>query len=61
MNFILAVKNLLNYTGIFYEQWGGGVKKVGKYKFLFFDPVARVLANGNRTIETVTKRYLSQK
>ena len=32
----------------------GGMKKV-------VVPVARVLANVNRTIETVTKRYLSQK
>ena len=38
----------------------GGMKRVNKKIFLFVDPVARVLANGNRTIETVTKRYLSQ-
>ena len=36
----------------------GGMKKVNKN---IVDPVARVLASGNRTIETVTKRYLSQK
>ena len=36
------------------------MKKVNKNIFLFVDPVARVLVNGNRTIETVTKRYLSQ-
>ena len=36
------------------------MKKVNKNIFLFVDPVARVLANGNRTIETVTKRYLGQ-
>ena len=29
--------------------------------FLFVVPVARVLVNGNRTIEMVTKRYFSQK
>ena len=35
--------------------------KIGnKNIFLFVDPVARVLVHGNRTIETVTKRYLSQ-
>ena len=28
---------------------------------IFVVPVAKVLANGNRTMETVTKRYLSQK
>ena len=39
----------------------GGMKKVNKNIFLFVDPVARVLANGNRTIETVAERYLSQK
>ena len=37
------------------------MKKVNKNIFLLIDPVARVLANGNRIIETVTKRYLSQK
>ena len=39
----------------------GGMKKVNKNIFLFVDPVARVLVNGNRTIKTVTKRYLRQK
>ena len=39
----------------------GGWKKVNKDIFLFVDSVAGVLANGNRTIETVTKIYLSQK
>ena len=34
---------------------------MNKKYFLFVVPVARVLANGNRTIETVTKRYLSKK
>ena len=34
---------------------------MNKNMFLFVVPVARVLVNGNRTIETVTKRYLSQK
>ena len=29
----------------------GGMKKVNKIFFLLVDPVARVLANGNRTIE----------
>ena len=38
-----------------------GMKKVSKYTFLFFDPVARILARENRTIETITKRYRSQK
>ena len=37
------------------------MKKVNKNVFLFVVPFARVLANGNRTIETVMKRYLSQK
>ena len=37
------------------------MKKVNKKIFLFVDPVARVLATGNRTIETVMKRYLRQK
>ena len=37
----------------------GGMKKVNNNFFLFVDPVARVLRN--RTIETVTKRCLSQK
>ena len=37
------------------------MKKVNKNNFLFVDPVARVHANGNRTIETATERYLSQK
>ena len=32
------------------------MKNVNKNIFLFVVPVARVLANGNRTIETVTKR-----
>ena len=45
---------------LFCNEWGG-MKKVNENIFLFVDPVARVLANGNRTIETVTKRYLSQK
>ena len=31
-----------------------GMKKVNKN--IFVDPVARVIANGNRTIGTVTKR-----
>ena len=39
----------------------GGMKKVNKNIVLFVDPIDRVLANGNRTVETVTKRYLSQK
>ena len=39
----------------------GGLKKVNKNIFLFVGPVARVLANGNRTVEMVTKIYLSQK
>ena len=39
----------------------GGMKKVNKNIVLFVVAVARVLSNGNRTIETVTKRYLSQK
>ena len=34
---------------------------MNKNIFLFVDPVARVLANGNRTVETITKRYVSQK
>ena len=37
------------------------MKKLNKKIFSFVDPVARVLASGNRTIETVTKRYFSQK
>ena len=53
MNFILAVK-------IPFTIQRGGMKKVNKNIFLFVDPVTRVLANGNRTIETVTKRYVSQ-
>ena len=58
-NFILAVKIPFKIQrGIFYE---GRDEKVNKNIFLFVVPVARVLANGNRTIETVTKRYLSQK
>ena len=32
----------------------GGIKKVNKNILLFVDLVARVLANGNRTIEKVT-------
>ena len=32
------------------------MKKVNKNIFLFVDRVARVLVNGNRTIETVPKR-----
>ena len=39
---------------LFCSEWGG-MKKVNENIFLFVDPVARVLANGNRTIETVTK------
>ena len=46
MNFILAVKRPFKlHMGIFYER--GGMKKVSKYIYLFFDPVARVLAHGN--------------
>ena len=46
MNFILAVKIPFKvHRGIFYER--GGTKKVCKNIFLFFDPVARVLAHGN--------------
>ena len=52
LHFILAVK-------IPFKR--GGMKKVNKNIFLFVVPVARVLANVNRTITTVTKRYLSQK
>ena len=37
------------------------MKKANTNIFLFVDPVARVLANGDRTIETVTKIYVSQK
>ena len=33
---------------------------MNKILFLFVDPVASVLAHGNRTIETVTKIYVSQ-
>ena len=36
-----------------------GARGKSEYNF-FFDPIARVLAHGNRTIETVTKRYLRQ-
>ena len=43
---------------LFYE---GRDEKMNKNIFLFVDPVGRILANGNRTIEAVTKRYLSQK
>ena len=50
---------LLKYKGVYFLR--EGMKKANKKIFLFVDPVARVLANGNRTIETVTKRYLSQK
>ena len=39
----------------------GGMKNVNKNIVLFVVPVAKVFANGNRTIETVTNRYLSQK
>ena len=39
----------------------GGMKKVNKNIFLFVVQVARVLVNGNRTIETVTKINLCQK
>ena len=45
MNFILAVKRPFKvHRGIFYEKGG---MKVNKNIFLFFDPVARVLARGN--------------
>ena len=55
INFILAVKYLLKYKGVYFMK--GCIKKKGnKNIFLFVDPVAGVLANGNRTIETVTKR-----
>ena len=36
------------------------MKKVNNF-FIFVNSVGRVLANGNRTMETVTKRYLRQK
>ena len=39
----------------------GGMKKVNTNIVLFVVPVARLFTNRNRTIETVTKRYLSQK
>ena len=56
--FHLAVKIPFKIQrGIFYE-WRD--EKVNKNIFLFVVPVARVLVNGNRTIETVTKIYLSQ-
>ena len=59
-NFILAVKiPFKKYKGVYFMR--GGMKKANKIYFLFVVPVARVLANVNRTIETVTKRYLSQK
>ena len=46
MNFILAVKRPFKIqSGIFYER--GGMKTVSKNIFLFFDPVARVLAHRN--------------
>ena len=59
MNFSLAVKRPFKIQRVYFMR--GGMKKVNKNIFLFVDPVARVLAYGNRTIETVTKRYLSQK
>ena len=37
------------------------MKKVNTFFYLFVDPVDMVLANGNRTLEMVTTRYLSQK
>ena len=45
------------FLGVYFMR---RMKKVNKNIILFVDPVARVLANGNRTIEKVTKRYLSQ-
>ena len=55
MNFILALKRPFTVdSGIFYEG-----RDESDLKIICFDPVARVLAHVN--IETVTKRYLSQK
>ena len=56
---ISEVWGCLKYEGVYFMR--GGMTKVNKNIILFVVPVARVLANGNRTIETVTKRYLSQK
>ena len=51
MNFILAVKIPFKIQrGIFYE---GRDEKSYTNILLFVNPVARVLANRNRTIETV--------
>ena len=54
------------YKEPFYD-WKHGIQRFMRHAssaihiFLFVNPVARVLANGNRTIETVMKRYVSQK
>ena len=59
MNFILVVKRPFKIQRVYFMR--GGMKKVNKNIFLFVDPILRVLVNGNRTIETVTKMYLNQR